>query len=82
MLVFNILTDIILFFLVYLKFYSNVKGVQIHYAKQHENFLKLSFDCFITRNVFNINCNINMDSFSVTSRAIILVTIYIVLFYI
>ena len=44
-LVFNILTDIILFFLVCLKFCSNMSGTLIHYIKQHNHFLRLSFDC-------------------------------------
>ena len=78
-LVFNILTDIILFFLVYLKFDSNMNGILIYYIKQHNHFLKLSLDCFITCNVFNITCCIDMDSFSATSKAVILVAIYIVL---
>ena len=50
-LVFNILTDIILFFLVYLKFCSNMSGTLILYIKQHNHFLKLLFDCFIMCNV-------------------------------
>ena len=40
-LVFNILTDIILFFLAYLKFCSKMSGTLIHYIKQHNHFLKL-----------------------------------------
>ena len=48
----------------------------IHHIKQHDHFLKLSFDCFITCNIFNITCCIDMDSFSVTSKVIILVAIY------
>ena len=51
----------------------------IHYIKQRNHFLKLSFDCFITCNVFNISCCIDMDSFSDTSKAFITVTIKIVL---
>ena len=78
-LVFNILTDIILLFLVYLKFDCNMNGILIHYIKQHNHFLKLSFDCFITCNVFNITCCIDMDSFSATSKAVIPVVICIVL---
>ena len=78
-LVINILVDIILLFLVYLKFSSNISGTLIHYIKQYNNFLKLSFDCFITCIVFNTTCYIEMDSFSATSKAVILVAIYIVL---
>ena len=51
----------------------------IHHIKQHNYFLKLWFDCFITCNVFNIACCIDMDSFRDTFEAIILVTFYIVL---
>ena len=78
-LVFNILMDIILFFLVYLKCCSNMSGTLIHYIKKHNHFLKLSFDCFITCNVINTTCCIEMDSFSATSKAVVLVAIYIVL---
>ena len=56
-----------------------MRGTLIHYIKQHNHFLKLSFDCFITFNVFSITCCIDMDSFSATSKAVILVAIYIVL---
>ena len=52
-----------------------MSGTLIHYIKQHNHFLKLSFDYFI----FNITCCIDMDSFSDTSKAVIPVTIYIVL---
>ena len=65
-LVFNILMDIVLFFLAYLKFCSNMSGTLIHYMKQHNHFLKLLFDYFIT-SVFNITCCIDMDSISDTS---------------
>ena len=51
----------------------------IYYIKQHNHFLKLSFDCFLTCNVFNITCCFDMDSFSDTSKAAIPVTFYIVL---
>ena len=78
-LAFNILTDIILFFLVCLKFYCKMSGTLIHYIKQQNHFLKLSFDYFITCNVFNITCCIDMDSFSDTSEVAIPVTIYRVL---
>ena len=52
-------------------------GTLIHYIK-HDHFLKLSFDGFITCNIFNITSCIDMDSFSTTSKAVILVAIYIV----
>ena len=52
-LVINILVDIIFLFLVYLKSSSNMSGTLIHYIKQYNNLLKLSFDCFITCTVFN-----------------------------
>ena len=51
----------------------------IHYIKQYNHFLKLSSDCFITLIVFNITCCTDIDSFSNTSKAVILVTFYIVL---
>ena len=67
-------------FFVYFKFRSDLSGTLIHYIKQHKYFLKLSFYSFITFNVFNITCCIEIDSFNVTSNAAILVTIYIVLY--
>ena len=56
-----------------------MSGTMIHYIKQYNNFLKLSLDCFITCIVFNITCYNEMNSFSATSKAVILVAIYIVL---
>ena len=56
-----------------------MSGTLIHYIKQHNHFLKLSFDYIITCNVYNITCCTDMDSFSDTSKAVIPVTIYIVL---
>ena len=55
-----------------------MSGTLIHYIKQYNNSVKLSFDCFITSIVFNSTCCIEMDSFSATPKAI-LVAIYIVL---
>ena len=69
-LVINILVDIILLYLVYLKFSSNISGTLTHYIKQYNNFLKLFFDCFITCIAFNATCCIEMDSFSATSIAV------------
>ena len=74
-LVINILVDIIFLFLVYLKSSSNMSGTLIHYIKQYNNLLKLSFDCFITCTVFNTTCDIEIDSFSAISKAAILVAI-------
>ena len=51
----------------------------IHYIKQHNHFLKLLSDCFVMLIVFNITCCTDMVSFSDTSKAVILVTFYIVL---
>ena len=76
-LVINILVYIILLFLVYLTFSSNISGTLIHYIKQYNNFLKLMFDCFIMCIVFNTTCYIEMDSSSASSKA--LVAIYVVL---
>ena len=56
-----------------------MSGTVIHYIKQHNHFLKLSSDCFVMLIVFNITCCTDMDSFSDTSKAVILVTFYIVL---
>ena len=57
-----------------------MNGTLIHYIKQYNNFLKLSFDCFITCIVFNTICCIEIDSVSATSKAVSLVVIYIALF--
>ena len=51
----------------------------INYIKQHNRLLKLFTDCFMKCNAFDITCCIDMDSFTTTSKAIILVTIYRVL---
>ena len=58
-----------------------MNGTLIHYIKQYNKFLKLSFDCFITCVVFNTTCYIEVDSFSFNNftKAVILVAIYIVL---
>ena len=61
--VFNILTDIILLFLVYLKFCFNMGSTLIHYIKQYNNFFKFSFGCFITCIVFNTTCCIDIKQF-------------------
>ena len=47
--------------------------------KSNNHLLKLPFDYFITCNVFNITNCIDIDSFSDTFKAVILVTFYIVL---
>ena len=78
-LAFNIFADIILLLLVYLKCCSNMSSILIHYLKQHNHFLKLSFDYFITCIVLTITCCNAKDSFSVTSKAVILVAIYVFL---
>ena len=56
-----------------------MSGTVFHYIKHHNHFLKLSFDCFITSNLFNITYCIDMDKFSDTSKVAIVVTFYIVL---
>lgn len=63
----NILMDAVLLLLVYLKFCPNNFGTLIFW-----NF----FECFLTRNVFDIICCIDMDNFSVTFKADILVSIW------
>ena len=59
-------------------FCFNMSGTLIHYIKQCNHSLKLSFHCFITCTVFNTTCCIKIGSFSATSEAVILVAIYIV----
>ena len=56
-----------------------MSGTLIHYIKNYNNFLTPLFDCFITCIVFNTTCCIEIDSFTATSKAVILVVIYIVL---
>ena len=56
-----------------------MNGTLILCIKQNNHFLKLSFDCFVTCNVFNMTCCIDMDSFSATLKAVILIATYIVL---
>ena len=56
-----------------------MSGTLIHYIKQHNHFLKLPFDCFITCNVFTATSCTKRDNFNTTFKAVILVAIYIVL---
>ena len=56
-----------------------MNGRVIHYIKQHYHFVKLSVNCFVMCNLFNITCCINRNSFSDTCKTPILVTFYIVL---
>ena len=63
-------TQSLLVFNIFLVF--NLIGTLIHYIKQHNHFLKFSFDCI----VFIITCCIGMGNFSNTLKDVILVTFY------
>ena len=45
-LVFDILIDLILLLLVYLRFYSSISDRLSFYFKQHKHLFKPSYDCF------------------------------------
>ena len=57
-----------------------MSGTLIYYIKQYNNFLKVSSNYFTTCIVFDTTCYIEMDSFSATSKVVVLVAIYIVLY--
>ena len=60
---FDILIDLILLLLVYLRFYSGMSDRLSFYFKQHKRLCKPSFDCFLTCSIIKVTCNININSF-------------------
>ena len=74
-LVFDILMDLILFLLVYLRSYDRASV----YFKQHKLLLKPSFDCFLARSIIKVNCNINIKHLGLHLRVFTHLTVYIFL---
>ena len=78
-LVFDILMDLILLLLVYLRFYSSMSDRLSFSFKQHKHLLKLSFDCFLTCSIIKVTCNININNFGLRLKVLTLLTVYIFL---
>ena len=78
-LVFDILTDLILLFLVHLRFCTSMSGTLNFYFKQHQHLLKPSFDCFWTCSILKVTCNININNFGLHLKVFTLLTAYILL---
>ena len=79
-LVFDILMDLILLLLVYLRFYSSMSDRPSFYFKQHKQLLKPSFDCFLTCSTIKVTCNININNFGVHLKVFTLLSVYILLY--
>ena len=78
-LVFDILVDLILLLLVYLRFYSSMSDRLNIYFKQHKHLLKPSFDWFLTCNIIKVTCNININNFGLHLKVIMLLIVHIFL---
>ena len=78
-LVFDILVDLILLLLVYLRFYSSMSDRLNVYFKQHKHVLKPSFHCFLTCNIIKVTCNININNFGLHLKVITLLIVHIFL---
>ena len=79
-LVFNILVDLFLLLLVYLRFYSGTSDRLSFYFKLHKHFFKPSFDCFLICSIIKVTCNINTNNFGLHLKAFTLLTVYLLLF--
>ena len=79
-LVFNILMDLFLLLLVYLRFYSGMSDRLSFYFKLHKHFFKPSFDCFLICSIIKVTCNININNFGLHFKAFTLLTVYLLLF--
>ena len=62
-LVFDIIMDLILLLLVYLRFYSGMGDRLSFYFKQHKHLFKPSFDCFLARSIIKVTRNTNINNF-------------------
>ena len=60
---FDILIDLILLLLVYLRVYSGMGHRLNFYFKQHKHLFKPSFDCFLTCSIIKVTPNINVSNF-------------------
>ena len=79
MLVFNVLTDLILLLLLYLRFFSSMSNRLNFYIKHHKNLLKPLFDCFLTRIIIKVTFNISINNFGLHLKVFTLLTVYILL---
>ena len=78
-LVFDILMDLILLLLVYLRFYFDMSDRMSFYFKWHKHLFKPSFDCFLTCSIIKVTCNININNFGLHLKVFTLLTVYILL---
>ena len=78
-LVFDILMDLILLLLVYLRFYSSMSDRLSFYFNQHKHLLKPLFDCFLTCSIIKVTCSININNFGLHSKVFTVLTVYILL---
>ena len=76
-LVFDILMDLILVLLVYLRSYSSMSDRVSAYFKQHKLLLKPWFDCFLACSIIKVNCNINIKNLGLHLRVFTHLTVYI-----
>ena len=77
-LVFGILMGLILFLLVYLRFYPGVSDRLSLYFKQYRHLFKPSFDCFLKCSIIKVTCNININNFGLHLK-VTLLTVYLLL---
>ena len=77
--VFDILMDLILLLLVYLRFYCSMSDRTNFHFKQRKHLLKPSFDCFLTCSIIKVICNISMNNFGLHLKVFPLLTVYILL---
>ena len=78
-LVFDILMDLILVLLVYLRSYSSMSDRVSVYFKQHKLLLKPWFDCFLACSIIKVNCNINIKNLGLHLRVFTHLTVHIFL---
>ena len=78
-LVFDILMDLILLLLVYLRFYSGMSDKLSLYLKQHKHLFRPSFDCFLTCSIIKVTCNININNFVLHLKVFTLLIVFILL---
>ena len=78
-LVFDILMDLILLLLVYLRFYFDMSDRMSFNFKWHKHLFKPSFDCFLTCSIIKVTWNININYFGLHLNVFTVLTFYILL---
>ena len=67
--------DLILFLLVYLRFYSSMRDGLSFPFKQHKHLLKPAFDCSLTCSIIKVTSNINIINLSLHLKFFTLLTV-------